>query len=268
VFLSLPPGRYELAAELSVEAGRIRPAAGDSPTRPLVLEDGEFWYEKVTWISIEEGAAIRDEAGVAPGDSHAAWETWWRSDGSGRIRVLNEARSYGEPQTGVFASGEFPIESDVSGLSTDPDHLQRQLVERSSSTGASPQPAGTPDSGTGETYRLWRAVERLLEFPNATPQLRAALFVVARRLVGVEVLPDEIDPGGRDAIGLRLGIDRTRTTLFFDPSTFQVMSSERRSPFGSTYYWIREAGIVDSTDEQPEGGQRAYPPPMTGMPRR
>src|SRR5438105_12707387 len=168
------------------------PTFGGAPT----LGPGQYLFleRTETLPRVESGGQV-----VSPGGT-ARIETWWATDGSGRtVATEDQGTGYGLPRDGRYAAGQFPIESDVSGLSPDPSTLFDQLRSRSAATGASPQPDVTPagPGQTEETGGLWRAVKRLLEFPNTTPDLRAAVVQVAERIPGVHLLNGVTDPVGR-----------------------------------------------------------------------
>lgn len=258
-------GGLSLFALRGVFGGRTaRVGSGGSvPTAPapagpdLTVGPGEYFYLQTTIVLQPHGKV--------------ALRTWWAPDGSGRIDgETYEDAAYGLPPLGTFGPGEFPSESDVSDLSTDPDVLERQLLERSSPGGASPQPRITPagPGQTADTGPMWRTVKRLLEYPNALPELRAAVVKVALRIPGVEVLHD-IDgmaaagaSMGRPADAVRLTIEGATDTIAFDPDTFQPLEIDVE-PTGSpdeAWYEIFDEAIVGSVDQTPAADGWLTPP--------
>lgn len=222
-----------------------RPAAGDAPAG-LKLAPGQYFYEKTSRI-------LPDSAGSNGGT--VVVETWWSSDGSGRKEAELTTASYSPGRTGTWGPGDFPLlETDLSGLSTDPEELAVQLRERSDPGGASPQPSVTPGPGQSpESGALWRAVSDLLEMPNAVPELRAALVRVTAGIPGVRVLEESLDPVGRPAVALAFRSEGADRELFFDPETLQFMAEvEDYGAEGTWYLIVERAGIVDSTDERPK----------------
>jgi hypothetical protein len=198
-----------------------------------------------------------------------AIETWWSPDGSGRKEAESTTSSYGVGPTGTWGPGRFPVmEDDLSGLSTDPDDLAAQLRERSAPGGASPQPSVTPGPGRDqESGALWRAVSDLLEMPNAVPELRAALFQIAVGIQDVRVVEGSSDPVGRDAVALAFRSEGADQELFFDPDTLQFMAKvENYGVEGAWYLIVIRTGIVDSTDERPEGRELLFEVPTTDLP--
>jgi hypothetical protein len=194
-------------------------------------------------------------------------ETWWATDGSGRIAAMEyEDAQYGLPPEGTFGPGEFPIESDVSDLPTDPAALYEELLGRSARGGASPQPEVSPGGPgqTRDTGPMWRAVKRLLEYPNALPELRAALIQLAHRIPGVTILRGVKDPVGRPADAIELTIEDATDAIFFDPQTLQplgISSSPVEDPEAETYEVFLE-GIVPSPEDRPTGEQWLTPEPV------
>lgn len=236
----------------------VVPAAPADADRPPLVENGEYFYEKTILV-------LPHAYGL--GGGRVTEETWWGPDGSGRREGRSTTPDYGLGPIGSWGPGEMPVE-DLSGLSTDPDILTHQLVERSAPGGASPQPPGTPGPGVSvDSATLWRAISHLLEMPNAEPALRAALFEVAANIPEVEVLPNTEDPVGRSAIALRMAAGDGVFHLYFDPDTLQLLAGEERYNGGAAFYRVVEsAGVVTSTEETPEDGERLVPAPASPLP--
>jgi hypothetical protein len=233
-----------LGATLAVLGGlrgseKATPAA--EPAMDLSLDPGEYFYMKTSYSG---------------GRGVETWESWWATDGSGRYELLADTEDYGGPEPRTYGPSEFPIPGDLTGLSTDPDVLAEQLRERSAPNGASPVPAVTPGPGHApESGTLWRAVQDLVRFPNATPELRAALFSFTQSISGVQRVDGATDPGGRATIMLELDYGGYVTKLFFDPNSFQVTGTSEGEPgFGRTEMVI-ESGIVNSTTARPRGDE-------------
>jgi hypothetical protein len=251
-----------LYALSGIAAGPRRVEPGNPPSSVSVppLAPGETFYEKYVVV-------IGEEPGIEEG-GRVDVETWWATDGSGRLERDTTTPAYGVRPSGTWGPGEFPGLEDISGLSTDPNELAVQLGVRSAPGGASPQPDVTPEPGqTAESGGLWRAVTALMEMPNAEPALRAALFEVAADIPGVEVIRDAQDPVGRDALMLRISSEGADKQLFFDPQTHQLMANVEdyaRSPIW--YRIVTEAGIVGSTEDRPAPDEAFFPPPADPIP--
>jgi hypothetical protein len=247
----------------STERSGERPGAGATEEEPA-LRPGQYFYEKTVRI-LPDGQGIQGGTIVV--------ETWWSPDGSGRKEAESTTLSYGVGPTGTWGPGRFPVmEDDLSGLSTDPDELATQLRERSAPGGASPQPSITPGPGQDqESGALWRAISDLLEMPNAVPELRAAMSRVTIGIPGVRVVEGTYDPVGRDAVALAFRSEGADRELFFDPHTLQFMAEvENYGAHGTWYLIVERAGIVDSTDERPEGKELLFETPTIdpSTPRR
>jgi len=224
----------------------------------LVVGPGQYHYELVVVI-------------LTDGQVGVEVETWWGPDDSGRRRVIRSVPGWGSGPRGVFGPGEFPyLEGDLSGLSTDPAELEVQLRERSAPGGASPQPDTTPDPG-GDPMggELWRAFDRLIELPNATPELRAALVRVMAGLEGSTVTAGEEDPVGRPAVRVSAEAFGLRLDAYVDPGTYQLLAFVRTDVPGTDAdmrIWVAQ-GVVGSTDEVPTGDALLVPPPEDPLPQ-
>jgi hypothetical protein len=210
-------------------------------TKALALHPGEYSYLRVESSEAVDGQ-IRDE------------ETWWGLDGSGEVRNRSTRQDkYPYPPSGTYGPGAFPIWSDVSDLSPDPSVLAAQLR----------QEPWNHFEGQPESDRMWDLVSFLLtELPTAPPDLRAALFDVARRIEGVTLTEAVRDPVGREAISLTFSDLKHGATwmMFFDPGTHQAMAWTFSSDRGGESWEIFESGIVDAAGAKPEGEQWLVPP--------
>lgn len=233
------------------------PGSGDDSGRRVEMRPGEYLYVKTVIISKTGRSEV---------------ETWWALDGSGRIESVAGDPRYGVPASEGFDPGEFPVWSDLSGLSADPVVLAQQLRDRSAPGGASPQPAVTPGPGhTEESGGLWRAVDNLLfDMPNTTPDVRAALYEVARGIAGVEQVDGAEDPVGRAAILLRFMSEGANRELYVDPTSLQPMAIVDISvddEWGPLFRIVVLAGLVDSTEQVPTAEEAFFPAPIEDFPR-
>lgn len=221
------------------EADTATPAS--EPRQDLTLDPGEYFYMKTSYSG---------------GHGVETWESWWATDGSGRYELLGDAEDYGGPKPATYGPGEFPVPGDLSDLSTDLALLAEQIRARSAPDGASPVPAVTPGPGHApESGTLWRAVQDLVRFPNATPELRATLFAFTEDITGVRRVDGVTDPGGRESIMLELDYGMYVTRLFFDPSSFQVIGTSDGEPGFGRSEMVIESGIVASTRARPQGDE-------------
>jgi len=229
----------------------------------LVASPGQYYYWKT--VRPLEGQDVVEEI-------------WWGTDGSGRYQVdQTNPDLYGTPKSGSWGPGGppsdfgFPFESDVSDLSTDPATLLQQMLDRSSSNGASPEPEVTLSPGLSPvTSRMWRSITELIEQGNVTPAQRAALFEVASGLDGVTVQQDTEDPVGRPAVAVSLQLgDYYCTgdpdTMWFDPDTHVLLASD--GDLGcSPEVIVVAGGIVDSTSDTVAPGDGYIPAPTFPVP--
>jgi len=223
------------------------------------LGDGQYLYMKQTL--------------ALHGDTFST-ETWWATDGSGRERITCSNQtcvtdsspgfvdSYGSPGDTTYGAGQFPIDDDLTGLSTDPDTLRQQLLERTAPSGHSPEPAFSPgpELTPGVTVgSMLDAIENILSDPNGDPALKAAVFQVAAGVQGVDVKPGVTDPVGRPATVLAIpGLDGGNgTNWYFDPTTDLLMGY---GPTDGSKLFTFDQGIVASTDDTPSGDQWVFPP--------
>jgi hypothetical protein len=191
-------------------------------------------------------------------------EMWWGEDGSGRYFVDQSNPNYGVLSGMTWNDpkdfpGVFPFESDLSDLSTDPEVLGGQLVERSAPNGASPQPQVTIAPTTSlESSALWRSAVQLLQMGNATPRLRVALYDVLAQI------PETIDgrgedPAGRPAITITMAYGEyyggAAQTLYFDPQTHLLMAMTGGQDGAMI---VVDDGIADSTSATPSADQRFF----------
>ncbi len=238
---------------------------GQGPGPSLALGPGEYAYVKHTVVqpTFEMDGQVNSQGGTV------TIETWWAPDGSGRRTATNDGAGYGLPEQGTWGPGAFPIGDDISGLSTDPSTLLDQLRQRDAPNGASPVPDVTPaaDDQTTESGGLWRAVMDLLDQPNATLELRAAVVQVAEMIPGVHRVEGITDPVGRAGYGLQLDIEGLTQQIDVDPvSLLPLAIVQRLDGQSSSRYEIYEMGIVDSTDAPPTGDQWVMPEPNSPMP--
>jgi hypothetical protein len=250
----------------SAHTGHGSPAAGGNGgiglgagnqgrVAPLGLQPGQYLYERQTLTQ--------------NGDTFTT-ETWWATDGSGRMRItcsngtcqLDPNTDYGSPGDHTYGPGQFPTDSVLTGLSTDPSTLQGQLLDRTAPGGHSPEPnfSPGPELTPGVTVgSLLDAIENILNDPNDQPDLGAAVYQVASTTQGVKVETSQSDPAGRAATILVLpGIDGgSPSNWYFDPSTNLVMGY---GPADGSREFTFDQGIVDSTDVTPSGSQWLFPP--------
>lgn len=207
----------------------------------LAVPKGEYVYTRTAFV-------LNDAGIVSP------WaETWWASDNSGRIDDPGPAVMFGS--SGVYAADRFPNDTgELSQLSTDATTLEQQLIDRTGPNGASPEPYQEFTPGPGQdghlTAGIVRAAGELLAAPNASPELKAALFRVLANQHGMNFVQAGVDPLGRPAIELWIQTEDQIHRHWFDPQSEQPMASEdatlNGTPIDRTI--VERSGLVNSTD--------------------
>jgi hypothetical protein len=80
--------------------------------------------------------------------------------------------------------------------------------------------------------QVFLLIGELLAQGDASPQVRSALFEVAARLDGVDLVGEVVDPRGRRGEGMALDGASSRTQLVFDPETARLLAIELYSTPG------------------------------------
>jgi hypothetical protein len=199
-------------------------------------------------------------------------EIWIAPNGSGRLVVTTgEPKFFGPRDKAIWeASGRPQLDrlrtsdesfgpgglsyTDLSKYSTDPDELYDQIRR---------QAEGYGPSTDAEMLVL---VGDLLRETLAPPRLRAALFRVAARIPGVDLVGEVIDPAGRKGIAVARTSDDVgfleRNELIFDPETSELLAerevllervkwadAEPGAVIGYAVYL--ETEVFDSTSDRP-----------------
>ncbi|MEX1263371.1 MAG: hypothetical protein WEE66_05455 [Actinomycetota bacterium] len=228
---------------------------GDSAV-PLVAPPGSYYYVRAGSFYPGSGTG----ATVA--------EIWAGPDDSGRVvQGKHDER---------FEPGEFPG-SFLLELSTDPQVLLGQLIQRGSEGGASPNPiASTSPGRSQETTSLLRTLQDILTLGGdvfLTPEQTAAAFEAAGSISDVTTESGVEDPFGRDAVRLSWVVDYnigpgSRVEWYFEPSTGQFMGQlwvNQRTGEIEGASWIEQAGITSSIEEVPTP-DASYVPEGTTQP--
>ena len=90
-------------------------------------------------------------------------------------------------------------------------------------------------NGNGVTAEMFTLVGDALRETSATPEQRAALYEVASRLPGVQLLGDVRDDAGRRGVAVALDAHGIRSTLVFDPETSALLQEEEVALDGNTF---------------------------------
>lgn len=175
------------------------------------------------------------------GESDQAWsvilptveETWIGADGSGRIRsMIGEARFPGpRDRERWLAAGSPPLPSGVSDETFPPgvlayEDLRSLPTEPRELLAVLQRQVATEDLPTD--VAVFVRVGQLLAPGDAPSELRAALYVVASRLAGVELIGEVVDPLGRPGLAVAMTHSELGSTLrevmIFDGETSALLA--------------------------------------------
>lgn len=292
--LGLLPGDVDdpepaTAAEALVRAAG---AAAEQPADPVPAA-GEFAYSRSS-SAYQSGFGYEEDAEPWAVLDEGSREMWVATDGSGRILAKDGDRTFFGPrdearcrdQLGddgcerVLKTNEdfeerFDKDLDVAsfgdrGLSyselrklpTDPDELE-PLMRKIAAGWANPD------------FEMFVMVGDVLRQPLTPRDVRVALYEVAARIEGVELIGEIDDPVGREGTAVALtsaghvtplpkpGEGDIRHEIIFDPDTGRFLAERdvlvNRVDYldadpGTVVGWTAylESGIVDSVEERPE----------------
>jgi hypothetical protein len=255
------------AAQLLQRAAKVAAEAPD-----VVLSPGQYWYtrsdettlettvlgkgqsfsalmpvRREAWIGPNGNGRVLEHAGPArfptPGD-RASWIAAGRPD-LGDSRVTDTPLGNADASTSVgivaFGSGSLTYEQ-LRALPTSVDALYARVAEA----------AHENQNSHGDAHEMFTIVGDVLREAPVPPALRAALYRVAARIPGVELIDHARDTAGRSGVAVALGEPGERSELIFDSRT-AVLLGERETTDGkpaneSAYL---ESGVVSSTNARP-----------------
>ncbi len=248
------------------------------------------WQEESWWSPSPDGSSRNRYHGWTPQFLFGADESRWLAAGSPPPAQFSGEMG-GYPGANVIAQrpgltdvelDESPAYPDFSALPTEPRAL-RLAIERDPIYGPTVEQSGSAKMPTAQVIsELWD----LLNKPNTTPELRAAIFGALSELPGIELNRDARDSAGRP--GYALGYESSpsseaygsstmygfRVEYIFDPDTADVLGRREIITHPDEFSWLAqvpagtvlretaylETGVVDSTRERPgegEGGPTA-----------
>ena len=188
------PGEY-LYAESSASATNLYVTGSDVPN---------FFFEtttkRSTWISPDGSGRIIEVSTVDfPSEED---RSAWRDAGAPRLREdFSSDETFGRGELGYVDTDELP---------NDPSELRSWIELR-----------------TGEdTWRTFSMVGDLLRYRTTPPAVRAALYLVAAALDGVELVGETTDALGRSGVGVAFTHAGVRHELIFDPGTAELLGEE------------------------------------------
>jgi hypothetical protein len=235
---TLPPGDGRLLYFRTTSDVSL-PMAGEPPFhRGIDSEDDVAFVVRVhntqeVWAGEDHGL-VRNTSGTPSFPTERDREAW---AAAGRPRL---------PQAERFDSELRGIER--LRIPTDPDALLDYLEDRAA------------DGEHSAAYIFEELIGDYLREWGVTPEQRAALYEVAARLPGIELLGRRTDPQGRTGIAFAMRAeDRAeRVTLIIDPDTGELLAITRvtlpESPIPAGTAWSQTFSspvLVDGIGERP-----------------
>jgi hypothetical protein len=203
--------------------------------RPQVLGPGQYLYTK----SINAGTVTTVGGPLATAGPYTylvphVREIWLGPAGgrlyetSGRPRFLTARDRERWVAAGRPDLTEPPSENKLSPtrplrLPSEPDSLYLRLKR------------DAVGHGSGLASEMFTLVGDSLRETDATPAQRAALFEVAARIPGVELVGEVTDPAGRSGVAVAMSEQGVRETLIFDPKTSALLAEEEVALAGNRY---------------------------------
>jgi RNA polymerase sigma-70 factor (ECF subfamily) len=227
-------------ATVSASAARVLHQAAGAARRErsaATLASGQYLYTK----SVD--AYMATTAGTRPDGTTWQYsalvphvrEIWLAADGSGWLHETDGKPTFlserdrqdwiadGRPSLGARESdtrlGGGPANAQMPSLDlpSDPEALYARLHHQAEG------------NGNGVYPEMFTLIGDALRENSTTPAQRAALYEVAARLPGIELVGRTTDATGRPAIGIAMenGHDDARSTLLFDPHSFALLGEEQ-----------------------------------------
>ncbi len=268
VFLGVGRGGQPAATAATVLHRAAAVARAQVPLRPLA--PGEYLYVK----SVNEylSAGIFEDGRSFSALVPAVREIWRGPDGG---RIL---QTYGTPIFLTARDRETWVAAGRPSLAGAVDGTDDGKLDTTFGPGELPPPDLPTDPaalfarlrhdaegyGNGLYTEMFTLVGDGLRETMATPEQRAALFEVAARIPGVELLGDLTDRAGRAGVAVAMSdeVTRIRSELIFDPRTSALLGEEEvvlegnsfGYPAGTVigYVTYLATAVVDSPRERPK----------------
>lgn len=208
----------------------VRAATVAERQRPVALVPGSYAYTKSQ--SFDLTTTVVEGRGFSALIPHTR-EAWIGTDGSGRLRETSGNPIFlgSDDRAAWQAAGSPPLRErtsdrrfgpeelhmlDLASLPTEPDALYERIREQAAAT----------DVPTN--VEMLVVIGDLLRETAAPPALRAALYRVAARIEGIELIGRVTDRAGRRGVAVGITSDysgaRTRKILIFDPETSTLLA--------------------------------------------
>jgi hypothetical protein len=217
-----PPGRARRSARVDAEYVYIKSEGVQlmAVTQGDAMINTRITFVRQVWMG--EHSRLRETDGkpefVTPKDR----ETW----------IAEGRPEFGGSGTSVEPLGKYvPLD-----LPTDPDVLFARLK------------AEARGHGTGLYNEMFVLVGDDLRETATSPGQRAALYEVAARLPGVELVGNVTDSAGRVGVAVAMTdtTSRTRQVLIFEPTTSQLLAEEETVVEGNGFGWSPGTGAADA----------------------
>ena len=258
-FTLLGGGEGRLSVSDARAAETLRSAAAEAEAHGLPApRPGEYVY-------FRSRQAQRRSAGGYAWFERSIRESWIGADGALRTRVSAQPIAFAGP--GARARWEAAGRPELSELPAVETHrfptAGRKVIPFGGSRLTYPELLALP-TGSTELYRRIRAaaeqgggdsvedesftiVSDVVRFVPLPAELRAAFFRAAAQIPGIGYSERARDLAGRTGVGIWFEDDSGRTTLIFDPATYELLGSRDGSTFATAFI---EEGIT-SSDEIP-----------------
>ena len=263
--VALPALQGDEAASAASIALRRAAAVATSQPAPPALRRGEFAYTRSVNAYLSTIVAGQEAPPFATLVPHTR-ETWLAPDGTGWLVQSSGKPTFlsardrqrwigaGRPAVGRddmdvrLANSDGPNVPMVSlSLPSDPDALFDRL----------------DGEAEGEHEQMFTLIGDALRETSTTPAQRAALYEVAARLRGVELVGPVRDRSGRRgvAVAMRDEENRIRHTLIFDPDNSALLGEEQTALAGNAWGYrpgtvigwstYLETAVVDHIKQRP-----------------
>jgi len=251
----------------SAEAAEILRRAADRASAEANASDGRFRYTKSE--SAYPNVIVASESSTYTALVPSVREIWIAPDGSGRLverpgdpiffseedrRAWERDHPDGADPTSEVFGPDGLYYADLESLPTDPDDLEDVVRERAE------------QSDVPTNVEMFVVIGDIMRETVPPPELRSALFEVAARIDGVEVLGEVTDGTGRPGIAVGMETDHSgaleRREMIFDPESYEFLGEQEtlleradwldaEPPVRIGYAAYLEWGYVDSVRERP-----------------
>jgi hypothetical protein len=269
VIVGLPTlGKEDTASAASGVLHKAAAVARHQPAPPP-LRPGEFVYTRSVNAYLSTYALGDGKPTFSALVPHVR-EAWLAPDGTGWLVQTGGKAEFLSPRDRedwiaagrpVFGNEDMDLALNNSdgpnvpmvtlSLPSDPDRLYARIKRDAGSGGSRLQ------------EEMFTLVGDALRETHATPAQRAALYEVAARIPGVELVGETTDRAHRPgiAVAMRDEENRTRQMLIFDPETAELLGEEETAIDGNSwgfpdgtvigYATYLESAVVDKIKERP-----------------